>query len=41
MAKGTRRMLLNIKKFGMAWALTLSLIYLGCVYLMAILGEIG
>lgn len=34
-------MLIDIKKFGLAWALTFSMLYLGCVYLMSILGNEG
>ncbi len=34
-------MLIDIKRFGLAWALTFSLLYLGCVYLMSILGNEG
>lgn len=34
-------MLLNIRKLGLAWALTPSLLYLGCVYIMAVLGKKG
>ena len=33
--------LIDIRKFGLALALTFSLLYLGCVYLMAILGKEG
>lgn len=32
-------MFIDIKKFGMALAMTFSLLYLGCVYIMAILGK--
>jgi hypothetical protein len=32
---------IDIKKFGLAWALTFSLLYIGCIYTMAILGKDG
>ena len=32
---------INIKRFGFAWGATATLLYLGCVFVMAVLGKEG
>lgn len=32
---------INVKKFGLAWGVTSALLYLGCVFLMLVVGKQG